>query len=133
MKASCHCTLLAALADFQWGGFVLWSVVRQTGAVCLLRLCHTQIGETAMTEESVPVPAPQQPATEFFPPTDDPEILRVLAIGSREVVNIFVHRLHQANIAHFNEWSRLLPTPNPGEVMRILTKRISIDRSEAAP
>ena len=68
----------------------------------------------------------------FLPPVDDPEILRVLAIGSRPVVNIFVHRLHQVNIAHFSEWSRLLPTPNPNEFMRILTKRIPIDR-EALP
>jgi hypothetical protein len=43
-----------------------------------------------------------------------------------------VHRLHQLNVAHFNEWSRLLPTPNQGEFMRILTKRIPIDR-EALP
>jgi hypothetical protein len=80
-----------------------------------------------MSEELLPAPASERPAIEFFPPTDDPEMLRVLAIGSRAVVNIFVHRLHQANIAHFSEWSRLLPTPNPGEVMRILTKRIPID------
>ena len=82
-----------------------------------------------MSEELLPAPASERPAIEFFPPTDDPEMLRVLAIGSRAVVNIFVHRLHQANIAHFSEWSRLLPTPNPGEVMRILTKRIPIDRT----
>jgi hypothetical protein len=69
---------------------------------------------------------------DFFPPTNDPEILRVLAIGSRPVVNFFVHRLHQLNVAHFNEWSRLLPTPNQGEFMRILTKRIPLDR-EALP
>ena len=66
---------------------------------------------------------PAQPPIEFFPPAGDPEILRVLAIGSRRVVNTFVHRLHQLNVAHFNEWSRLIPTPNEGEFMRILTKR----------
>ena len=80
------------------------------------------------SEEYQTQPLPQ-PSPDFFPPVDDPEILRVLAIGSRPVVNIFVHRLHQLNVAHFNEWSRLLPTPNPGEFMRILTKRIPIDRA----
>ncbi|NJL21768.1 MAG: hypothetical protein HC895_14700 [Leptolyngbyaceae cyanobacterium SM1_3_5] len=70
------------------------------------------------------------PRADFLPAVDDPEVLRVLAVGSRTVVNIFVHRLHQAGIAHFSEWSRLLPTPNPGEFMRLLTKRIPIERVE---
>ena len=81
------------------------------------------------SEEFQTQPLPPPPP-DFFPPVDDPEILRVLAIGSRPVVNIFVHRLHQLNVAHFSEWSRLLPTPNPGEFMRILTKRIPIERTE---
>ena len=81
------------------------------------------------SEEFQTQPLPPQ-SQDFFPPVDDPEILRVLAIGSRPVVNIFVHRLHQLNVAHFNEWSRLLPTPNPGEFMRILTKRIPLNHTE---
>ncbi|NJL22315.1 MAG: hypothetical protein HC895_18250 [Leptolyngbyaceae cyanobacterium SM1_3_5] len=80
-----------------------------------------------LTPHSRHIPAP--PIADFLPPVDDPEVLRVLAVGSRTVVNIFVHRLHQTGIVHFNEWSRLLPTPNPGEFMRLLTKRIPIDRS----
>lgn len=73
---------------------------------------------------------PPPPRADFLPPIDDPEILRVVAVGSRPVVNIFVHRLHQAGIVQFNEWSRLLPTPNPGEFMRILTKRIPLERPD---
>ncbi len=80
-----------------------------------------------MTSE-LPEQPPKQPPIEFLPPADDPEILRLLAVGSRQVVNIFVHRLHQLNVAHFSEWSRLLPTPNEGEFMRILTKRILLER-----
>ncbi|MGG6295969.1 hypothetical protein ACQ4M4_16395 [Leptolyngbya sp. AN02str] len=53
-----------------------------------------------------------------------PEILRVLAIGSPQVVNNFVMSLFQLGYARPEEWSRQLPTINPGEVMRILTKRI---------
>ncbi|MEP1080384.1 hypothetical protein NDI52_34060 [Leptolyngbya sp. PL-A3] len=53
-----------------------------------------------------------------------PEILRLLAIGSPQVVNVCVMTLFQLGYARPEEWSRQLPTVNPGEVMRILTKRI---------
>lgn len=55
-----------------------------------------------------------------------PDILRVLAIGSPQVVNSFVMTQYQLGYARPEEWSRQLPTVNPGEVMRILTKRISL-------
>jgi len=55
-----------------------------------------------------------------------PEILRVLAIGSPQVVNNFAMTLFQLGYARPEEWSRQLPTVNPGKVMRILTKRISL-------
>jgi hypothetical protein len=70
-----------------------------------------------------------QPPIGFLPPAEDPEILRVLVIGSRQVVNLHVHRLHQLGVVQFHEWSRLLPTPNEGEVMRILTKRMAIEQA----
>ncbi|MEO1067833.1 MAG: hypothetical protein AAFW95_01745 [Cyanobacteria bacterium J06638_6] len=53
-----------------------------------------------------------------------PDILRVLAIGSPPVVNNCVMTLYRLGYARPEEWSRQLPTVNPGEVMRILTKRI---------
>ncbi|MDX2217055.1 MAG: hypothetical protein SFY66_27560 [Oculatellaceae cyanobacterium bins.114] len=55
-----------------------------------------------------------------------PEILRVLAIGSPQIVNSFVMSLFQLGYARPEEWSRQIPTINPGEVMRILTKRITL-------
>jgi hypothetical protein len=55
-----------------------------------------------------------------------PEILRVLAIGSPQVVDNFVMTLFRLGYAQPGEWSRQLPTENPGEVMRILTKRIML-------
>jgi hypothetical protein len=55
-----------------------------------------------------------------------PEVLRVLAIGTPEVVQNFVMTLFQWGYARPDEWSRQLPTVNPGEVMRILTKRINL-------
>jgi hypothetical protein len=58
-----------------------------------------------------------------------PDILRVLAIGSPAVVNAYVMTQFQLGYARPEEWSRQLPTINPGEVMRILTKRVSLAES----
>ncbi len=55
-----------------------------------------------------------------------PDILRVLAIGSPQVVHFFVMTLFQYGYARPDEWSRPLPTINQGEVMQILTKRINL-------
>lgn len=55
-----------------------------------------------------------------------PDLLRVIAIGSPQIVQFCVIRLHQLGFARPDEWSRQLPTVNPGEVMRILTKRVSL-------
>ena len=55
-----------------------------------------------------------------------PDLLRVIAIGSPQVVQFCVVRLFQLGYARPDEWSRQLPTMNPGEVMRILTKRVSL-------
>ncbi|MEM9217870.1 MAG: hypothetical protein AAGD25_26460 [Cyanobacteria bacterium P01_F01_bin.150] len=52
------------------------------------------------------------------------EVLRVIAIGSLRVVNQHVIKMYQLGYAELHEWSRVLPAPNPNEVMRILTKRI---------
>ena len=52
------------------------------------------------------------------------EILRVIAVGSLSVVDQYVMKMYQLDYAEPHEWSRLLPAPNPNEVMRILTKRI---------
>ena len=53
-----------------------------------------------------------------------PDILRVLAIGSPQVVQSCVLTLYRLGYARPEDWSHPLPTVNPGEVMRILTKRI---------
>lgn len=55
-----------------------------------------------------------------------PDILRVLAIGTPQVVHFFVMTLFQYGYARPDEWSRPLPTINQGEVMQILTKRINL-------
>ncbi|HEY9751660.1 MAG TPA: hypothetical protein V6C46_01810 [Coleofasciculaceae cyanobacterium] len=50
------------------------------------------------------------------------EPLRMLVIGSRPGVTGTIHTLHRLGYAQIGEWSPLLPGPNPGEVMAILTR-----------
>ena len=57
-------------------------------------------------------------------PTDSPDILRFIAVGPPLAVNHLLMRMYQLGYAQPHEWSRALPTVNPDEVMRILTKRI---------
>ena len=50
------------------------------------------------------------------------ERLQLLVIGSREGVTKTIHNLHRRGFAEAGAWSPLLPAPNPGEVMSILTR-----------
>lgn len=74
---------------------------------------------------AVPLNASNQP---FIDLRDriPPELLRVLAIGSPQVVEDCVMTLFRLGYARPEEWSQQLPTANPGEVMRILTKRVML-------
>ena len=55
-----------------------------------------------------------------------PDLLRVIAIGSPQMVQLFVITLFRYGYARPDEWSRQMSTVNPGEVMRILTKRLML-------
>lgn len=59
-----------------------------------------------------------------------PEVLRLLAIGSLEVVDSCVLSLYSFGYARPEEWSQPLPTVNPGEAMRILTKRVMMSNQD---
>ena len=69
---------------------------------------------------------PQTPippiAAEQVPPGREP--LRHLLIGSPKGVISTIHNLHRLGYAEVGIWSPLLPTPNPGEVMAILTRYV---------
>ncbi|WOD40438.1 hypothetical protein [Nodosilinea sp. E11] len=77
----------------------------------------------------LPDPAPQQPLIDLRD-RPSPDILRLLAIGSPPIVNGCVITLYRLGYARPEEWSRPLPTVNPNEVMRILTKRMILSEQE---
>lgn len=64
---------------------------------------------------------------EIEPPPPDRESLRILVIGSRRGVTTTIQTLHRLRFAEVREWSPLMPTPNPNEVMSILTRYILAD------
>lgn len=57
-------------------------------------------------------------------PPPEREPLRILIIGSRKGVIGTIRTLHRLRFAEVGAWSPLLPGPNPGEVMSILTRYI---------
>lgn len=61
-----------------------------------------------LPDHLVPI-EPEPPRPIALPPVYDPEVLRVLAVGSRPVVNRFVRLLHRANIAHYSSFPRRIP------------------------
>jgi hypothetical protein len=77
-----------------------------------------RLGDFALPTASQPHPAPT------LPDSPDADILRVIAIGSLTVVNQHILQMYQLGYAQPHEWSRPLPTANPNEIMRIMTKRI---------
>lgn len=56
------------------------------------------------------------------PQTPGREPVRLLVIGSRRGVMNTIRTLYRLGFAAIDEWSPLLPGPNPGEVMSILTR-----------
>ena len=80
-------------------------------------MTENSCGQTVLRSEQALIDLRDRPS---------PDLLRVIAIGSPQIVQLFVITLFQYGYARPDEWSRQLPTVNPGEVMRILTKRISL-------
>ncbi|MEM1242743.1 MAG: hypothetical protein AAGI45_23175 [Cyanobacteria bacterium P01_H01_bin.26] len=52
---------------------------------------------------------------------------RLMLFGTLGFVQMSIKELHRANYAEPNDWSRLLPTGQPNEVMSILTRRVRVD------
>ena len=53
--------------------------------------------------------------------------LKVMLIGSREVVRSAIYHLHVTRQAEVGDWSRLEPNPNnPEEMVSILIRKITV-------
>ncbi|MEG4516478.1 MULTISPECIES: hypothetical protein [unclassified Microcoleus] len=79
---------------------------------------------------------PENPTTEpTQPPAKKPnlqtsvnqELLKLFIISSRPVVSRVIHSFHRDNFACVSDWSPLVPTQNPGEVMSVLIKHFAAD------
>ena len=57
--------------------------------------------------------------------TSQPEPLRLIALGNPQDIRMTILSLHHLGYAEPNDWSQLLPTGRPHEMMAILTKRIA--------
>jgi hypothetical protein len=69
------------------------------------------------------------PAADSLPASfDDYEVVRVMIFGSQYGVHYTIRWLYRLQFAQVSEWSFLMPAPNPGEFMSIVTKRIPLNR-----
>ena len=81
-----------------------------------------------------PHPYPDHPDDHEHPPTPEPTPIRHLLIGTPEVVQHTIHRLHNLRYVEAGFWSptialpnqELILTVNPHEVMRILVRSLRV-------
>ncbi|BAY79629.1 hypothetical protein NIES25_61140 (plasmid) [Nostoc linckia NIES-25] len=62
----------------------------------------------------------------IYKPLPKREQIKHLLIGSPKGVTSTINRLHLLGYANVGDWSQLLPTANPDEVMSILIRHILI-------
>lgn len=82
--------------------------------------------QTAFLEEPIKTPDVRFSINFSITPEPERESVRLLAIGSRQGVTHVIHQLHKLGFAEVGAWSPLLPGPNPGEVMSILTLNFAV-------
>lgn len=59
-------------------------------------------------------------------PTPHRETVKILLIGSPRSVTNIIHTLHRLEFAEATAWSPLQPTSNPGEVVSILIRKLTL-------
>lgn len=97
-------------------------------------MIHTLRSTDAAAASSSPVVIVDSPQPYPTPPIPEPVPLRHLLIGTPEVVQHTIHRLHNLRYAEAGFWSPAIPLPdsqlivplNPHEVMRILMRSIRV-------
>lgn len=55
------------------------------------------------------------------------ETVSVLVIGSRQSITNTIQTFYRLGYAQISEWSPMLPAPQPGKLMSILTRQIPIN------
>ncbi|MFB8798527.1 MAG: hypothetical protein U7126_30830 [Microcoleus sp.] len=77
-----------------------------------------EVGLENPTNELIQPPAKEQ----NLPSSVNRELLKLFIISSPPVVSRVIHSFHRDNFACVSDWSPLIPTQNPGEVMSLLIK-----------
>ncbi len=86
----------------------------------LLKSAQSKLEQYLRGEDS---PTLNQSSQQSFPKR---EPIKHLLIGSPKAVTSTIHYLQVIGYASVGDWSPLLPTANPGEVMSILSRQILI-------
>ena len=76
------------------------------------------LGDVSNQQKAIP-----QPIISQHP---EPEKIKHTLTGSRKAVIATIQVLHQLGYANIRDWTPLLPTSNPGEVMSILIRTITV-------
>jgi hypothetical protein len=79
---------------------------------------------TSFLAETFQTTTPLVSSNDSTETTPDRESVKVVIYGSKRGVNNTILTLYKLGFAQVNEWSPLLPSSNPGEVMSILTRHI---------
>ena len=79
------------------------------------------------TTPDVPSSTEQEPISVCIEQKPNREPLKILIISSRRGVIGTIRSLYRLGFAEVGEWSPLLPAPNSGEVMSILTRSIPMN------
>ncbi|HEY9653826.1 MAG TPA: hypothetical protein V6C95_24395 [Coleofasciculaceae cyanobacterium] len=60
-------------------------------------------------------------------PPPNRERLKMILVSSPRVVKNTIHSLYLLGFAEVTEWSPLQPTPNPNEVMSVLSRNVTFN------
>ncbi len=78
------------------------------------------LGDASNQETAIPHPQP------IISQVSEPDKIKHTLTGSSKAVIGTIRVLHQLSYANIRDWTPLLPTSNPGEVMSILIRTITV-------
>lgn len=87
----------------------------------LQKSAQSQLKQYLYLGENLDTPTCKESTAQPFP---NREPIKHLLIGSPKAVSSTIHYLQVIGYASVGDWSPLLPTANPGEVMSILSRQI---------